>query len=118
MPELRYNVITRDWVIIATERAKRPDQFKRKTAKKAMPKYEPNCPFCPGNEKMTPPQTYIYPENGNWQVRVTPNKFAAVSSEGERKRVVHGIKRTVTGVGMHEVIVETPDHCAPERPAG
>jgi UDPglucose--hexose-1-phosphate uridylyltransferase len=110
MPELRYNVITRDWVIIATERAKRPDQFKRKEQRKALPVFDPQCPFCPGNEKMTPPATYVVPVNGGWRVRVTPNKFAAVSHEGERKRTVQGIKRTITGVGVHEVIVETREH--------
>jgi UDPglucose--hexose-1-phosphate uridylyltransferase len=111
MPELRYNVITRDWVIIATERAKRPDQFTKKgAAKKEVPSYIANCPFCPGNEQMTPPATFSVPNNGSWRVRVTPNKFAAVSYEGERKRSVQGIKRTITGVGIHEVIVETPEH--------
>jgi UDPglucose--hexose-1-phosphate uridylyltransferase len=43
-------------------------------------------------------------------VRVTPNKFAALSYEGERRRYIQGIRRTVTGVGIHEVIIETPDH--------
>ena len=110
MNELRYNVITRDWVIIATERAKRPDQFMRTEARRALPAFDPKCPFCPGNEKMTPPATYIVPMDGAWRVRVTPNKFAAVSREGGRKRVGTGIKRTITGVGVHEVIVETTDH--------
>jgi UDPglucose--hexose-1-phosphate uridylyltransferase len=110
MPELRYNVITREWVIIATERAKRPDQFKRKEKKKVLAAFVPTCPFCPGNEKLTPPANYTVPSNGNWRVRVTPNKFAALSHEGERKRTVQGIKRTISGVGVHEVIVETPDH--------
>jgi UDPglucose--hexose-1-phosphate uridylyltransferase len=110
MPELRYNVITREWVVIATERAKRPDQFVRKQERKALPKYDPKCPFCPGNEAMTPPATYVVPDTNSWRVRVTPNKFAALSYEGERKRIVQGIRRTVTGVGIHEVLVETPVH--------
>jgi UDPglucose--hexose-1-phosphate uridylyltransferase len=110
MPELRFNVITREWVVIATERAKRPDQFKRKEEKKQLPEREPKCPFCPGNEAMTPPATFVLPDNAHWQVRVTPNKFAALKYEGERKRLVQGIRRTVTGVGIHEVIVETPAH--------
>ncbi|MBI1983430.1 MAG: galactose-1-phosphate uridylyltransferase [Acidobacteria bacterium] len=110
MPELRYNVITRDWVIIATERAKRPDQFVKKQEKKAVPPFVANCPFCPGNEKMTPPETYVVPDSKTWQLRVTPNKFAALAYEGERRRSVQGIRRTVSGVGIHEVIVETPDH--------
>ena len=110
MPELRFNVITREWVIIATERAKRPDQFVRKEAKKQLPEHDAKCPFCPGNEAMTPPATFVMPDNSNWRVRVTPNKFAALNYEGERKRLVQGIRRTVSGVGIHEVMVETPAH--------
>jgi UDPglucose--hexose-1-phosphate uridylyltransferase len=113
MPELRYNVITREWVVIATERAKRPDQFVRKEERKRLPEYDPKCPFCPGNEAMTPPETYVVPDTKTWRVRVTPNKFAALSYEGERKRTVQGIRRTVTGVGIHEVIVENPVHNRP-----
>jgi len=111
MPELRHNVLTRDWVIIATERARRPEDFvKKKKDKKVIPSHVANCPFCPGNEKMTPPETYVVPDTTGWRVRVTPNKFAALSYEGERRRYIQGIRRTITGVGIHEVIVETPDH--------
>jgi len=110
MPELRYNVITREWVVIATERAKRPDQFVRKVEKKPLPPHDDKCPFCPGNEAMTPPATYVVPDTSSWRVRVTPNKFAALSYEGARTRMVQGIRRTVSGVGIHEVIVETPAH--------
>jgi UDPglucose--hexose-1-phosphate uridylyltransferase len=111
MPELRYNILTREWVIIATERAKRPEDFvKKKKEKKPLPTFVPTCPFCPGNEKLTPPETYVVPGTSGWRVRVTPNKFAALSYEGERRRYIQGIRRTVTGVGIHEVIIETPDH--------
>lgn len=113
MPELRYNVITRDWVIISTERAKRPDQFKKPAASRPpRASFDPNCPFCPGNEKMTPPETYLVPGPKGWRVRVTANKFPALSSQGERTRSIQGVRRRVTGVGIHEVIVETPDHSA------
>lgn len=111
MPELRHNVITREWVIIATERAKRPEEFARKNKdKKVIPAFVPTCPFCPGNERMTPPETYVVPDTTGWKVRVTPNKFAALSYVGERERFVQGIRRTISGVGIHEVIIETPDH--------
>jgi UDPglucose--hexose-1-phosphate uridylyltransferase len=111
MPELRHNILTREWVVIATERAKRPEDFaKKKKEKKVLPAHVPTCPFCPGNEKMTPPETYVVPDTGSWRVRVTPNKFAALSYQGERRRWIQGIRRTVSGVGIHEVIVETPDH--------
>lgn len=111
MPELRHNVLTREWVIIATERAKRPQDFVKKSKdKKAIPSYVDTCPFCPGNEKMTPPETHVVPGTSGWRVRVTPNKFAAVSYEAGLHRSFQGIRRTVSGVGIHEVIVETPDH--------
>jgi len=111
MPELRHNVITKEWVIIATERAKRPEEFAKKNKeKKAIPTFVATCPFCPGNEKMTPPETYVVPDTTGWKVRVTPNKFAALSYEGTRERFVQGIRRTISGVGIHEVMVETPDH--------
>ncbi len=113
MPELRQNILTREWVIIATERARRPKEFAKKNEKKVLPAYSPNCPFCPGNEHMTPPQTYRVPDTGSWRIRVTPNKFAAVSYEGELHRTIKGIRRTITGVGVHEVIVETPEHNRP-----
>lgn len=111
MPELRQNIITRQWVIIATERARRPDQFVRQEKVRVdLPARVPSCPFCPGNEAMTPPETFRLPRQGDWRVRVVPNKFAALSSEGELVRMQVGIKRTMTGVGIHEVLVETPDH--------
>ena len=59
---------------------------------------------------MTPPESARIVRDGKWQVRVTPNKFAALSSQGELVRSLDGLKRTVSGVGIHEVVVETPDH--------
>jgi UDPglucose--hexose-1-phosphate uridylyltransferase len=111
MPELRHNILTNQWVIIATERAKRPEEFAKKTKeKKVIPSFVPSCPFCPGNEKLTPPETFAIPEGSSWRIRVSANKFAALSYEGEKERFVQGIRRTISGVGIHEVIIETPDH--------
>ena len=54
MPELRQNIITRDWVILSTERAKRPDQFaKVGKSEQVINAFDSNCPFCPGNEAMS-----------------------------------------------------------------
>ena len=111
MPEIRYNIVTREWVIIATERAKRPEEFaKPNTRKEAPPPFNAKCPFCPGNENMTPPESFRIPANGNWQVRVIPNKFSALNATGELIRHSEGLKRTISGVGIHEVIIETPAH--------
>ena len=111
MPEIRHNIITREWVIIATERAKRPEQFAKENLRRQhVAAYVATCPFCPGNEHLTPPESYRLEKNGAWQVRVVPNKFAALDATAELSRRLEGIKRTVSGAGIHEVIIETPDH--------
>ena len=111
MPEIRHNIITREWVIIATERAKRPEDFAKANPRRPeLPRYAPNCPFCPGNEHMTPPECFRLPSDGTWQVRVVPNKFSALTPVGELERKNQGLKRVISGVGIHEVIVETPRH--------
>lgn len=112
MPEIRQNLVTKDWVIIATERAKRPEDFKKTgKTKEVLTEYDKKCPFCPGNEAaMSPEETLRIEKNGKWQVRIIPNKFPALSKTGERIRTVDGIKRKLTGVGLHEVVIETPLH--------
>lgn len=110
MPELRLNLIARAWVIIARERAKRPAEFRVESEKQALPQYSDTCPFCPGHEKRTPPETFSQQDEKGWKIRVMPNKYSVLSLDGERKRENGGIKRALSGVGVHEVIVETPFH--------
>jgi len=110
MSELRQDLATKRWVIIATERAKRPDQFKRGDEKPPVAPLDPKCPFCPGNEQLTPEVILRYPQEGPWEIRVIPNKFPALEGSGE---VVvhepHGLS-TTNGYGSHEVIIESPKH--------
>jgi UDPglucose--hexose-1-phosphate uridylyltransferase len=112
MPELRHDPIQKRWVIIASERGRRPDDF---------PKLEHSmpvgfCPFCEGNESKTPPEITALRPNGRganssgWQVRVVPNKFPALRIEGDLDRKGMGVHDRMNGVGAHEVIIETPRH--------
>jgi UDPglucose--hexose-1-phosphate uridylyltransferase len=110
MPELRQNRTTKEWVIVATDRAKRPEELSIKKERKVLPHYSEKCPFCPGNESMAPPEVLRIERDGRWLVRVFPNKFAALAREGEIVRQISRSKRTISGVGIHDVIVETPDH--------
>ena len=111
MPELRQNPITKQWVIVATERAKRPHELVKKAEDvKPIPSYVEQCPFCPGNERLTPPESMQLMRDGKWQVRVVPNRFAALARDGDLTRDLNGLKVVVNGVGHHEVIIETPDH--------
>jgi UDPglucose--hexose-1-phosphate uridylyltransferase len=111
MPEMRQNRFTKEWVVIATERAKRPEELKTKREVKPLPSYSPTCPFCPGNEQMSPDEVMrANGPDGNWIVKVVPNKFAALSRVGEPTRKVERSKRTINGIGIHDVILESPDH--------
>lgn len=111
MPELRQNLISGEWVIISTERAKRPEDFvKLKKEVTPLPPYKEDCPFCPGHEDKTPPETFRLGDEKNWKVRVVYNKFSALSLEGERTRKIDGIYHSINGVGVHEVIIEHPCH--------
>jgi UDPglucose--hexose-1-phosphate uridylyltransferase len=110
MPELRLNLITREWVIIATERAKRPAEFRQEKDKRYLPDIDKTCPFCPGNENKTPGETLRVPSDGSWKIRSTPNKYAALSPEVDRQRLNEGLKHLVMGFGRHEVIIESNLH--------
>jgi UDPglucose--hexose-1-phosphate uridylyltransferase len=111
MAELRQNVITRDWVIINPERARRPDQFAKTDGEKlSSTPYVPDCPFCRGNEQLTMNEILRIDGKDGWNVRVIPNKFPALTEQGERVHKVNGIYRSITAVGYHEVIVEHPLH--------
>jgi UDPglucose--hexose-1-phosphate uridylyltransferase len=115
MPELRRDPITGEWVIIASERAKRPDDFAAR-ARSSDNDDALACPFCPGNESMTPPEILAFRHPGSqrdgagWWVRVVPNKYPALAVEGDLNKRGLGMYDWMNGVGAHEVIIETPDH--------
>ncbi len=112
MPELRKDPIIGRWVIISTERGMRPHDFP--VQKKEI--QTSHCPFCEGNEDKTPPEITAWRKDGTsingpgWEIRVIPNKFPALKVEGELKRKGLGIFDKISGVGAHEVIIETPKH--------
>ncbi len=112
MPELRKDPIYGRWVIIATERSRRPSDF-------APEERRPSsgfCPLCEGNEDRTPPEVLAFRENGTppntpgWSLRVVPNKFPALRIEGDLDREGEGIYDKMNGIGAHEVVIETPRH--------
>lgn len=109
MPQLRKDPVTGRWVIISTDRARRPSDFNRGTG---LPKTKGPCPFCAGHEDKTPPEILSYRENGNghWNLRVVPNKFPALRVEGVLDREGEGLYDRMSGIGAHEVIIESPEH--------
>jgi UDPglucose--hexose-1-phosphate uridylyltransferase len=112
LSEFRWDPLKDAWVITANHRAREPRDFfsDRQQIQTSA------CPFCPGSEGKTPPELFALrqpglPANGpGWQVRVVPNKFPLLRIEGELARRAEGLYEAISGIGAHEVVIETPDH--------
>ncbi|MDH5526810.1 MAG: galactose-1-phosphate uridylyltransferase [Nitrospirota bacterium] len=110
MPEFRQDPVTSRWVIIASERGRRPTDFE------TPPPRSENafCPLCPGNEHTTPPEILrVKTDDGGWDLRVIPNKFPVLGVEGDLDRMGDGMYDRMNGLGAHEVIIESPEHNTP-----
>ncbi|MDA8217255.1 MAG: galactose-1-phosphate uridylyltransferase [Dehalococcoidales bacterium] len=115
MPELRRDPVTQGWVVIATERGKRPHDFAKQPRSK-----ETNgnkCPFCEGNEALTPPEVMAYrpagtpPNTPGWTVRVVPNLYPAFGPPtGDLNERRQGMYVMMNGLGAHEVLITSPRH--------
>lgn len=130
MPEFRQDFISGQWVIIATGRARRPENYACKetgdTDCDQLPRYVESCPFCAGNESQTPDEVMALgraegrpPDSEGWRTRVVPNKFPALHREPERiapdRKQTRGndnntLYNAMSGYGVHEVLVENPEH--------
>lgn len=111
MSEIRYDRLNDSYVLIAPERLHRPDRrsVKREVYSKV------NCPFCEGNESMTPKEIFAMraldgtANERGWQTRVVPNLYKAVAIEAPHHHY-SGVFEYWDGFGAHEVIVDTPTH--------
>lgn len=116
MPELRKDPISERWMVIASERGQRPTDFKMPSVSDEAGEGGAKCPFCKGNEAKTPPEITAWrdpntaPNTVGWDVRIVNNLFPALVKEGEINRTGMGVFDMMSGVGAHEVIIETPDH--------
>src|SRR5918994_3093930 len=113
MSELRKDPVTGRWVIISTERRKRPTDFLLESVHSTP---DPNCPFDEGHEHMTPRELLALGRNGSgpdtpgWKLRVIPNQFPVLRVEGTLDRQGEGLFDKMNGIGAHEVIIESPKH--------
>jgi UDPglucose--hexose-1-phosphate uridylyltransferase len=116
MSEIRFDRLHDTHVVIAPERLRHPDEIESPINKVVEELYlsEP-CPFCEGNEAMTPPEIYAlrregsFPNESGWQTRVVPNLFKAVQIETSPNHHF-GLFEYWEGFGAHEVIIDTPRH--------
>jgi UDPglucose--hexose-1-phosphate uridylyltransferase len=123
--ELRKDYLLNRWVVIATERGRRPTDFAKQKTESAKSTV---CPMCVGNEAMTPPAVMLYLKDGdqvlvaqdpavgerpkNWLVRVIPNLFPAFSPPKQLGDTAQIFKSEGFGdaIGHHEVVIESPNH--------
>jgi UDPglucose--hexose-1-phosphate uridylyltransferase len=109
-PEFRRDPLHHVWVAFAPERQRRPQDFFPGELKVGTVD-----PFAGGNERLTPPEVYAVreektkPNEPGWRVRVVPNRYPAMRIEGELQAMPEGLYDRMTGIGAHEVVVETPD---------
>lgn len=108
MSEFRKDIVTDQWVIIASERGTRPSEFHVSIEKNN----QKQCPFCIGYEYLTPAPVLQFDNavSKQWQVRVVPNKFPALNQAEGDTFSNNGIYENMAGFGTHEVIIETPLH--------
>ncbi len=116
MSLLRKDPIVGRWIIISTERPKKPEDFSHEDHDHEDDVTPSECPFCAGNEAKTPPEISAFrPENTKandpgWWVRVIPSKFPVLKVEGSLEREGSGIYDWMNGIGAHEIIIESPEH--------
>jgi UDPglucose--hexose-1-phosphate uridylyltransferase len=108
--EFRQDIISGRWVIFAPERARRPLGQSKPPPRQNVARDV--CPFCPGPGFDTPPPSRVFPPAGDWQVLVCPNKFPAVRAIAPDTRglTLRLQLNQLPGFGVHELVVEGPDH--------
>ena len=115
MSEFRQDPLTGAWVIVAPERGARPRTAHR-AGSSAPPsaRFDPACPFCPGNERMLAGIIEETPADAppGWGVRVVANKYPALTPGNDPSRGTGFPVASLPGHGHHEVIIETPRHDA------
>ena len=113
--ELREDPLNGRLAAIAAGRAARPEAF---LGDVGPPRGTLGCPFCPGNEHMTPPEVWAdrdpcsTADGPGWQVRVVPNKFPAFAGSPGGVDPDGGLYRSAPSAGAHEVVIHSTDHYA------
>lgn len=119
MSELRQNLCSKEWVVIAPHRGRKPNALKSKVviAPEPVDAYDANCPFCPGNEaKFQIAETMrLSQAEGGWSVRTIENKYKilnsfdscpAIAESFEKEGIYHKLK----ACGSHELVIECREH--------
>jgi UDPglucose--hexose-1-phosphate uridylyltransferase len=96
-------------VLISTARGKRPHPSEPSPPRE-MREYIDTCPFCRGNEHLTPPATFQTPLEGEWQIRIVENLYPIFGDDPLLPEPPPGMQQVWEGYGHHEVIIDHPNH--------
>ena len=108
--EIRINpIVPSESVLVSTARGMRPRK-EEAPAPRDTRKHVERCPFCTGNEHMTPPTVASSPSDENWQVRVVENLYPVLGDDSTSTNLVFGLQQAIDGYGRHEVIIDHPEH--------
>ena len=110
--ELRQDLVSGDWIVIAPRRAKKPQQLIKKEKRIRSP--IKNCPFENPQKSGHKKPILIYRKtkgkNQGWFVQVVKNKYPALIHRNIRPEIFHrGPYSVIEGVGHHDLII-TKDH--------
>jgi UDPglucose--hexose-1-phosphate uridylyltransferase len=108
--EIRLNpIVPSESVLVATARGLRPKKAEEPAPRDTRVRVD-TCPFCPGNEQMTPPGIAAYPDEKHWQIRIVENLYPVLGDDRENPNLVFGLQQTIDGYGRHEVIIDHDRH--------
>ena len=108
--EIRINpIVPSESVLVATARSMRPKKAEAPAPRDTRAHVD-TCPFCVGNEAMTPPAIATYPATGAWEVRIVENLYPVLGDDRENPNLTFGLQQTIDGYGRHEVMIDHPQH--------
>ncbi len=108
--EIRINpIVPSESVLVATARGSRPQQQEERIPHDDREHVE-TCPFCKGNEGMTPPTISAVPDEDNWEIRIVQNLFPVLGTESMQSNISFGLQQIMDGYGHHEVIIDHHKH--------
>ncbi|MHB8622524.1 MAG: galactose-1-phosphate uridylyltransferase [Sulfuricaulis sp.] len=108
--EIRINpIIPSESVLVATARGMRPKKSEDLAPRDTRQHVE-TCPFCRGNEHMTPPMIDAYPDEKNWEIRIVENLYPVLGDDRQNPNLSFGLQQTIDGYGRHEVMIDHNHH--------
>jgi len=108
--EIRINpIVPSESVLVSTARGLRPRK-EEAPVERDIREHVEKCPFCVGNESMTPPTVAAWPSAEHWEVRVVENLFPVLSPQQSGNALNFGLQKVIDGYGRHEVVIDHRNH--------